>query len=101
MPSIGQQNRKSFVIRVMIISALVAGLVAGVVMYIALDHNPMGEYCEFIENPHAHGECIIQWRHLLSLGGITFLWASILTGSLLTIILFTLRLFRKNSSKLK
>jgi hypothetical protein len=53
------------------IAALIAALVSIIMMRIALDHNPMGEYCEWPDIPNAE-QCDIQWGRLLLLGAIWF-----------------------------
>jgi len=71
-----------------IFSSILAIIFSVIVMYIALDHNPMGEYCEFVESPHSQGECVINWPHLLILGGISFAWIFIISLFVLSISIF-------------
>jgi len=77
-------------------SSILAIIFSIIVMYIALDHNPMGEYCEFVETPHSQGKCDINWPHLLTLGGISFAWIFIIFLSVLSISIFAYqRIIRK------
>jgi hypothetical protein len=43
-------------------------------IHIALDHNPMGEFCEYPENRTLETGCQINWVHLYNLGFIWFLF---------------------------
>ena len=87
-------NYKTPLTIIVVPSCVVAMIIAGVIMYIALDHNPMGEYCEFIAQPHKDGECVIQWAHLLYLGGATFMWVFLFTSVALSAIVFIHRVLK-------
>ena len=60
-----------------------AAIISMFMMYIALDHNPMGEFREYPDHPGAR-EGQINWSHLLELG---FFW---FIGSFVAILLIVL-----------
>jgi hypothetical protein len=65
-------HRKSRVlIYAMLSFVILSGLVLGGFMcYAALSHNPMGEFCDFGEEPYRVKSCLLQWEPL------TFLFVS-------------------------
>ena len=81
------------------IAALIAALVSVLIMYIALDHNPMGEYCEWPDIPNAE-QCDIQWGRLLILGFIWFTAAFAVVSLIeaVSIFIFSLTFKRKRRS---
>jgi len=74
-------------------SSILAIIFSVIAMYIALDHNPMGEYCEFVEPAHSQGECDINWSHWLILGGISFAWIFVMSLFVLSISIFAYQKF--------
>jgi hypothetical protein len=68
-------------------------------MYIALDHNPLGEYCEWPDIPNAE-QCDIQRRRLLILGSIWFTvaFAVVSLTEVVSIYVFNLLFKRKGRS---
>ncbi len=68
-------------------SLLLSLTISVIIISIALDHNPMGEFCEYSEKRILERDCQINWFHLLNLGFIWFLFLFILTS----LILFTVR----------
>jgi hypothetical protein len=49
--------------------------------YIALDHNPQGEFYECGEGP-GERECHYQWGHLALLGGLWFAFSALVCSAL-------------------
>jgi len=56
----------------LIVSISISFVLSVVIMQIALDHNPMGEYCYSPDDQSSNQDCIIDWSHLISLGSINF-----------------------------
>ena len=47
-------------------------LISATIMWIALDHNPMREFCDAPESLHATDQCNIKWASLILLGSLWF-----------------------------
>ncbi|OGQ07433.1 MAG: hypothetical protein A3G32_00685 [Deltaproteobacteria bacterium RIFCSPLOWO2_12_FULL_40_28] len=56
--------KKSYLKISVSISALISLTVAGLMMWIAMKHNPQGEFCTYIDADN----CEIQWLHWSGLG---------------------------------
>ena len=72
-------------------SLIISSIISAVIAYIALDHNPMGEYC----TPITDIRCDIIWANLLPLILIWFL----VLFALLMIITSTVIFMRHKISK--
>jgi hypothetical protein len=57
-------------------------------IYVALDHNPMGEFCGYPEERTVETGCQIDWIHLFEVGFIWFLFSFIL----IFLVISTIRL---------
>lgn len=73
---------------------LMALSVSAFMMYIALDHNPMGEFREYRDQPGGR-EGRIQWLHLLDLGFLWFIFSLLVFGAIALFIKAVLRLFSR------
>ncbi len=68
--------------------------VSAFMMYIALDHNPMGEFLEYQDQP-GEREGKIQWLHLLDLGFLWFVFSLLAFGAVALFIKAVIRLFSR------
>ena len=72
-------------------SIIISSIVSIVIAYVALDHNPMGEYCI----PISDIKCDIVWSNILPLISIWFL----LLFTILMILTNFIRFIQKKYSK--
>lgn len=75
------------------LSLLISVTVSGVMMQIALKHNPSGEYCEYLEEDASNRHCQINWNHWLMLGIIWFSFTFLIISVLCKIIIFIYQFF--------
>ena len=71
-----------------VLALLPSLVVSGLIGHIAVDHNPMGAYCEFISDI----ECRIIWENLAPL---VFIWFSLSFIVVITVLLIIGYLFKK------
>ena len=72
-------------------------LISATIMWIALDHNPMREFCDAPESLHATDQCNIKWASLILLGSLWFVGSmSALLGGFFVMTAFA-QAFRKAS----
>ena len=85
-----------YIKRIVGIAILIAALTGLAMMYIALQHNPMGEYCEWPDAPNVDN-CVIQWGKLFFLGSTWFFAAFIVVSLILALanVVFNLIYKRK------
>lgn len=70
------KKKYSFSVKtILFIAILCSSAISIIMMNIALDHNPMGEFCEYSEKRTLETDCQINWVHLCNLGFIWFLFS--------------------------
>jgi len=83
------QKKSLFLIKTILVIALLPSLSISIItMYIALDHNPMGEFCKYPEKRILETECQINWIHLFNLGFTWFVLLFILTSFVILTVKF-------------
>jgi len=68
------------------VTLLCSLIISIMMMSIALDHNPMGEFCGYPEERTAGTGCHIDWIHLFNLGVMWFLFSFLLIFFVILII---------------
>ena len=87
------KKKYSFSIKTILAIALLCSLAISIIMmHIALDHNPMGEFCEYPEKRALETDCQINWVHLCNLGFIWFFFLFISIFFAILIVKFILHL---------
>jgi len=52
----------------MLVATIIGVAIAGYMMWVALEHNPQGEYCAYIDS----NNCKLQWLSLFRVGLFSF-----------------------------
>ena len=76
------------------LSFIISLIVSGVVMHIALEHNPMGAYCEYPVEYVQDRNCQINWKQLLILGVLWFSFTLIIIWIIYAISILIFNIFK-------